>query len=509
MQRSGLVLRGCFRAQALYRAPKINPGRAAIARTLQTCRTVSRWTGRSSSFQGQTWQMRSAIRLYSSGDLPPHYKVTLPALSPTMEMGTVVRWEKQPGDSLSEGDLLCEIETDKATMGFETPEEGYLAKIFVEEGAKDIPVGRLLCIIAENESDVAAFKDFEDSGEIVSPAAEEAKLPPPPPPSKPATPPPTAPSPTPPPPSAAKPEAPVLPPLPPTPRPTPGQRVFASPLARKLAAERGINLMDVAGSGPGGRVRRTDIESYTPSAVAAPALAAMPGAGFTDVPVGELRQFIANRVTQSKQTIPHYFLTVEINVEELLRLKEDLSQTVAAEGMELTVNDFVVKATALASLKVPEANSAWMEDRIRQYHHVDVNLAVQTDNGMMTPVIFNADGKGIGAISQEATELAERAVEGTLQPQEYQAGTITVSDLSSLGIKQFATIINPTQSCAVAVGALQNVMVPDADAEEGYRATTTMNVTLSCDHRVVDGAVGAQWLQKFKTLLEKPHTMLL
>ncbi|XP_022083358.1 dihydrolipoyllysine-residue acetyltransferase component of pyruvate dehydrogenase complex, mitochondrial-like isoform X2 [Acanthaster planci] len=422
-----------------------------------------------------------------------------------METGTLVRWEKQPGDSLSEGDLLCEIETDKATMGFETPEEGYLARTFVEAGAKDVPVGTLLCIIVENESDIPAFKDFEDSGEIIGSTAEEEKPAPPPPPPKPAPatpPPPSPPSP----PPAAKP---VPPPVPPMPSPAPGQRVFASPLAKRLAAERGINLMDVTGTGPGGRVRRTDIESYTPSAVAAPTLAAMPGAVYTDVPVGELRQFIANRVTQSKQMIPHYFLTVEINIEELLRLKDDLNQTVAADGVELTVNDFVVKATALASLKVPEANSSWMEDRIRQYHHVDVNVTVQTDNGMMTPVIFNVDGKGIGAINREARELASRAVEGTLQPQEYQAGTITVSDLSSFGIKHFATIINPTQSCAVAVGALQNVMVPDEDAEEGYRATTTINVTLSCDHRVVDGAVGAQWLQKFKTFLEKPHTMLL
>ncbi|XP_071804186.1 dihydrolipoyllysine-residue acetyltransferase component of pyruvate dehydrogenase complex, mitochondrial-like [Asterias amurensis] len=504
MQRSGPVFRACFRAQALCRSVKINPLKAATVGSIHSCRAASRWTGRYLHQPQQTWRIRNPVRFYSSAeDLPSHFKITLPALSPTMEMGTVVRWEKQEGDSLSEGDLLCEIETDKATMGFETPEEGFLAKIFVQEGAKDIPVGRLLCIIAENEGDVAAFKDFEDSGEIITaaPVEEDIKPTPPPPPPKP--------SPVAPPPPAAKPQVPVPPPLPSTPRPSPGQRVFASPLAKKLAAEKGINLMDVSGSGPGGRVRRADIESFTPMAVGVPTLAAMPGAVFTDVPVGELRQFIANRVTQSKQTIPHYFLTVEVNVEHLLRLTSDLNETVSADGIELTLNDFVVKATALASLRVPEANSSWMDDRIRQFHHVDVNIAVQTEAGMMTPVIFSADTKGISSINQEAKELAERAVEGTLNPQEYQAGTITVSDLSSLGVKQFATIINPTQSCAVAVGALQNVMVPDEDTDEGYRATTIMNVTLSCDHRVVDGAVGAQWLQKFKTLLEKPHTMLL
>ncbi|XP_070699501.1 dihydrolipoyllysine-residue acetyltransferase component of pyruvate dehydrogenase complex, mitochondrial [Pempheris klunzingeri] len=434
---------------------------------------------------------------------PTHMKITLPALSPTMTMGTVQRWEKKVGEKLSEGDLLAEIETDKATIGFEVQEEGYLAKIMVPEGTRDVPLGKPLCIIVEKESDIAAFKDYVETG-----VAEVSTPPPPPAPA--AAPAAAAPSPA---PAAAAPAAPRK------------GRMFASPLAKKLAADKGIDLAQISGSGPDGRITRKDIDSFVPpkaapvvaatptpaAAPAAPAPAAAPAAPagtFTDIPISNIRKVIAQRLLQSKQTIPHYYLSVDVNMDQVLELRKELNAEVKAQNIKLSVNDFIIKASALACLKVPECNSSWLDTVIRQNHVVDVSVAVSTASGLITPIVFNAHTKGLAAISSDVSALAAKARDGKLQPHEFQGGTFTISNLGMFGIKNFSAIINPPQSCILAIGGSEKRLMP-ADNEKGFDVASMMSVTMSCDHRVVDGAVGAQWLAEFRKFLEKPVTMLL
>ncbi|XP_036380130.1 dihydrolipoyllysine-residue acetyltransferase component of pyruvate dehydrogenase complex, mitochondrial-like isoform X2 [Megalops cyprinoides] len=445
---------------------------------------------------------------------PSHMKILLPALSPTMTMGTMQRWEKKVGEKLSEGDLLAEIETDKATIGFEVQEEGYLTKIMVPEGTRDVPLGTPLCIIVEKEADIKAFADYVETGiaEIMTPPPAPAPTlvaaPPPPPPASPSAP---APS-------------PAAPPGPPK------GRVFASPLAKKLAVEKGIDLSQVKGSGPDGRVTWKDIESFitakaapTPPAapVAAPAapapapapcpaptMEAVPTGTFTDIPISNIRRVIAQRLMQSKQIIPHYYLSVDVNMDQVLELRKELNQEVKADNIKLSVNDFIIKASALACLKVPEANSSWMDTVIRQNHVVDISVAVSTASGLITPIVFNAHIKGLAAISKDVSTLATKAREGKLQPHEFQGGTFTISNLGMFGIKNFSAIINPPQACILAVGGSEKRLLP-ADNEKGFDVANMMSVTLSCDHRVVDGAVGTQWLAEFRKFVEKPVTMLL
>ncbi|OXB70714.1 UNVERIFIED_CONTAM: hypothetical protein H355_005315 [Colinus virginianus] len=418
---------------------------------------------------------------------PPHMQVALPALSPTMTMGTVQRWEKKVGEKLNEGDLLAEIETDKATIGFEVQEEGYLAKILVPEGTRDVPLGTTLCIIVEKESDIPAFADYR----ATAVTDMKAQVPPPPPPS----------------PVVATPAAAAVPPPQPAASPAVPKaglpprkgRILVSPLAKKLAAEKGIDLAQVKGTGPDGRITKKDVESFVPPKVA---------------PV------IAQRLMQSKQTIPHYYLSVDVNMGEVLVLRKELNQVkylgshgeigveVVSDNVKLSVNDFIIKASALACLKVPEANSSWMDTVIRQNHVVDVSVAVSTPAGLITPIVFNAHIKGLASISKDVVSLATKAREGKLQPHEFQGGTFTISNLGMYGIKNFSAIINPPQACILAVGSSEKRLVP-ADNEKGFDVASMMSVTLSCDHRVVDGAVGAQWLAEFKNFLEKPVTMLL
>lgn len=434
------------------------------------------------------------IRSFSSGDgLPSHHRVPLPALSPTMEMGTIISWEKKEGDKLNEGDLLAEIETDKATMGFETPEEGYLAKILVPAGTKDVPLGKLLCIIVSNEEDIAAFKDFVDTGEAVKPAAPKPPAAAPSPPSPAAAPPVTSPP-------------PAVSSIPSPAASSPSSRIFASPLAKTLAGEKGINLAGIQGSGPGGRIRAQDLEGAVPSATMSPAISP---AAYTDIPLTNIRQVIARRLLQSKQTIPHYYLSIDVRMDRILRLRKDLNEMLSKDGVKLSVNDFIVKAAALACKKVPAVNSSWQETFIRQYNTVDVSVAVSTDAGLITPIVFNADCKGLSTISSDTKALAAKAREGKLRPEEFQGGSFTISNLGMFGVKNFSAVINPPQSCILAVGTTEKTLVPDDSTENGYRAADVMSVTLSCDHRVVDGAVGAQWLSHFKKLLEQPETMLL
>ncbi|CAH1772921.1 unnamed protein product [Owenia fusiformis] len=440
---------------------------------------------------------------YYSSDLPDHVPVALPALSPTMEVGTIVRWEKKEGEALAEGDLLCEIETDKATMGFETPEEGFLAKILVPGGTKDVKLGELVCIIVEDEANVAAFKDYvPPAGAAPAAPAEPAPAP-----VAAAAPPPT---PT---PAPIPPPAPVSAPLPPAAAPS-GGRVIASPLAKTLAAEKGIDLSQVTGTGPEGRIRGQDVQSFTPSAASTPSVVvATPpptaGAGFVDIPLSSMRQVIAKRLTESKQTIPHYYLSIDINMDEIIALRKELNEYLAKENQKLSVNDFVIKAAAQACKKVPEANSSWQDTFIRQYDSVDVNVAVSTESGLITPIVFNADSKGIATINSDVSTLAQKARDGKLQLNEFQGGTFTISNLGMFGIKNFSAVINPPQACILAVGGSEQRLVVDEHNDLGYSAASMMSVTLSCDHRVVDGAVGATWLAEFKKLLEKPHTMLL
>nr|CAG4641001.1 EOG090X08YX [Eulimnadia texana] len=445
------------------------------------------------------------LRFYASGSLPSHKRILLPALSPTMELGTIVSWEKKEGDKLNEGDLLAEIETDKATMGFETPEEGYLAKILVQAGSKDVPIGKLVCIIVENQEDVAAFRDFVDDGAAAPKQAAAAPPAAAPEAAKPAPAPVAAPQ-----PAAAAPQAQTAP---------SADRIFASPLARKLAAEQGLSLASVSrGSGFSGSVTSKDLQgaaaqaapaAAAPAQPAAVAAAPAPGAKFTDIPVTNIRGVIAKRLLQSKQTIPHYYLSVDVNMDAVIALRQEFNGALSKDGVKLSVNDFVIKAAALACRKVPEANSSWQDSFIRQYQNVDVSVAVSTDRGLITPIVFNAERKGLASISEDVRNLAVKAREGKLQPHEFQGGTFSISNLGMFGVRNFSAIINPPQACILAVGATEKRLIPDSASEKGYRAADVMSVTLSCDHRVVDGAVGAQWLAAFKAYLEKPQTMLL
>ncbi|KAF7282684.1 hypothetical protein GWI33_002153 [Rhynchophorus ferrugineus] len=478
----------------------------------------------------------SLVRYYSS-NLPNHIRVTLPALSPTMELGTIISWEKKEGDKLNEGDLLAEIETDKATMGFETPEEGYLAKIIIPAGTKDVPIGKLVCIIVENEADIAAFKDFKDEAAGAAPAQAPA-----------------APSPAPPAPAVAATPSPPAPLAAPPSTPS-GGRVYASPMARRLAEQRNIRLQG-KGSGLFGAITASDLESLSAAApavpegafipppvpAAAPAFAAPPvhaahpapapaaapvphilvppaapgghaapsgPSPYVDIPVSNVRRTIAKRLLESKQLIPHYYLTAEINVDKLLKVRSGFNKKLEKSGVKLSVNDFVIKAVAAASQKVPEANASWLDSVIRQYKNVDVSVAVSTDRGLITPIVFEANNKGLVQISLAVKELAAKARQNKLQPQEFQGGSISVSNLGMFGVDYFSAIINPPQSCILAIGTTNKRLVVDESVEKGFREAQFLTVTLSCDHRVVDGAVGARWLQAFRECLEDPVAMII
>ncbi|XP_026495638.1 dihydrolipoyllysine-residue acetyltransferase component of pyruvate dehydrogenase complex, mitochondrial isoform X4 [Vanessa tameamea] len=417
-----------------------------------------------------TWNVQT--RYYSS--LPTHSKVNLPALSPTMESGSIVSWEKKEGDKLSEGDLLCEIETDKATMGFETPEEGYLAKILIPAGTKGVPVGKLLCIIVENEADVAAFKDFKDDSAAAPPPAAAA-------PAAPAPPAPAAPAPAAPRPAAA-----------PAPAADQHSRIYASPMARRLAELKNLRLGAAAAA---------------PTPPPAPA----PGATYTDIPLSGMRETIAKRLSAAKQTIPHYQLCATVNVEKLLEMRKDVNARLAAEksDVKVSVNDFILKAVAAACKRVPTVNSHWMDTFIRQFSNVDVSVAVATPTGLITPIIFNADSRGIIDISTNMKELAGKAKDGRLQPHEYQGGTVTVSNLGMFGITMFNAIINPPQSLILACGGLQEIVIPDKNEPQGFRLAKFITFTASADHRVIDGAVGAQWMKVLKENIENPANIIL
>eukprot|EP00249_Psilotum_nudum_P019632 c27350_g1_i1 orf=294-1853(+) len=438
----------------------------------------------------------SLARFYSSGDLPPHQRLTMPSLSPTMTQGNIARWCKKEGDQVSTGDVLCEIETDKATLEMEAMEEGYLAKILCGDGSKDIPVGQAIAVMVDAQGDVTKFSDYEvsSSGSPKASVKEQEQ----PPPNE----------------STSAQLAPKQPLSKPNVDPLSEDRIFASPIARKLAEENQVLLSRLKGTGPNGRILKADVEEYL-AAGAVPAKGKssadlLEALDYIDIPNSQIRRVTAQRLLLSKQTIPHYYLTVDICVDQLLFLRTKLNQIQEASGgKKISINDFIIKAAALALRKVPQCNSSWTDDFIRQYKNVNIGVAVQTDFGLLVPVVKDADHKGLATIAEDVKTMAEKARQNNLKPSEYQGGTFTVSNLGGpFGIKQFCAIINPPQVCILAVGTAEKRVIP-GDHEGVFAAGSFLSSTLSCDHRVVDGAIGAQWLRAFKAYMEDPVTFLL
>ncbi len=428
----------------------------------------------------------------------------MPALSPTMTEGNLVKWHKKEGDSVEIGDILAEIETDKATMEVESVEEGIIGKIFVPEGTDEVAVNTLIAVLLEEGEDASALvgmgsKSVESS--VATPKAAPQKAEPKPEPS-PAS-------------------APKLEVVAPAPQPASG-KTFASPLAKRIAAQNNLDVSTLSGSGPRGRVVKTDVEAALASGgVPAPKTQSQKapqripqgeiiGAddlfpAYEKVKVNNMRKVIAKRLSQSKQTVPHFYLTVDCQIDALLAARKDLNEDLE-KAERISVNDFVIKAIACAMRDVPEANASWSDDHVKIYQSVDVSVAVAIEGGLITPVIKEADRKPLSLISTEIKDLAKRARDGKLRPEEFQGGTVSVSNLGMFGIKEFSAVINPPQGCILAVGAGEKrAVVNDSGLVE---AATVMSCTLSVDHRVVDGAIGATFLKAFKSYIQKPVKML-
>ena len=443
-------------------------------------------------------------------------QILMPALSPTMTEGNVASWLKNEGDSVQAGDILCEIETDKATMEVEATDEGTLARIVAPAGSEGVPVNAVIGLILEEGEDSSAL----EGAEVTAPAAAAPAAPP----AEAAAEPALAAAPAAPAPAAPSPGGNGA--APPAPAREPGARIFASPLARRMAKQAGLALEAIAGTGPNGRIVKVDVEAAIAAAAAAPAVAApapaapapvaapaaapaapaAPAAAYQDAPASTMRKVIAQRLQEAKREVPHFYLTVDCEVDALLETRAQLNER--SDDYTLSVNDFVIRAAALALRKVPAANASWVDGALRQYASADVSVAVAIEDGLVTPIVRNADGKGLAEISAEVKELAGRARAKPmgLAPEEYQGGTFSVSNLGMYGIKEFAAIINPPQSMILAVGAAEQRPV----VKDGALAVATMmSCTLSVDHRVVDGALGARFLQAFKGLIEDPLTMLL
>ncbi len=428
-------------------------------------------------------------------------QILMPALSPTMTDGKLAKWLKKEGDAVSSGDVIAEIETDKATMEMEAVDEGTIGKILVPEGSEGVAVNAPIAVLLEEGEDASAIEAATSPAKAPEkPAAPAAEKP------------------------AAAAPAPAQPAAAPAAKPQPapaGDRVFASPLARRMAEQAGLSLAQVKGSGPQGRIVKADVEkalSGRPAAAAAaasqaaaapaPAPAPQITAPYTEVPNSSMRKVIARRLSESKQTIPHFYLTVDCEIDRLLDLRKQLNaKSPEGEGAyKLSVNDFVVRAVALALRQVPAANATWTDQAVLRYDTVDVSVAVATPNGLITPVVRKADAKGLVQISREMKDYAARARDGKLVPEDYQGGGFTISNMGMLGIKSFSAIINPPQSCILAVGAgEQRPVVKDG----ALAVATVMTTTLSVDHRSVDGAIGAEFMVAFKRMIEDPLTMLL
>ena len=410
--------------------------------------------------------------------------VYMPKLSDTMTEGVVAEWLKEVGDEVASGEVLAEIETDKATMEFESFYDGVLLHIGVEKGA-GAPVNAILAVIGDKEEDL---EKILAEAAAAAPAAEEEKE--------------EAPTPTPEPTPAPAPAA--------APAPAPAAvadtngRIFASPLAKKMANERGIDLNHVSGTGEGGRIVKADIDHYKPyTGAAAPKRAFVGTESFSDEPVSQMRKTIARRLADSKFTAPHFYLTLEIDMDNEISARAQMN---SIEGVKVSFNDMVIKAVALSLREHPNVNSAWYGDFIRRNAHVHIGVAVAVEDGLLVPVVRFADGKDMPEIGAEVRELAMKAKTKKLQPEEWEGNTFTISNLGMFGIEAFTAIVNPPDSCILAIGGIKAVpVVKDGAVVPG----NVMKVTLSCDHRVVDGATGSAFLNTFKNYMENPISMLM
>jgi pyruvate dehydrogenase E2 component (dihydrolipoamide acetyltransferase) len=454
----------------------------------------------------------------------------MPALSPTMEEGKLAKWLVKEGDTVKSGDILAEIETDKATMEFEAVDEGTIGKLLVPEGTEGVKVNAPIATLIGEDGNTDIAKAMQSIKSAVVEAAPKPEA-------KPAVKPaPEASKPAPQPPQAT---------LAPAERgrgqgegvvksaeQVDGKRVFASPLARRIAEQKGVDLAAIQGSGPRGRIVKSDVESaqpgakapttapsaapsVTPAHPAAPSsIAPLPDARafykpgeYEEIPHDSMRKTIARRLTSAKSLIPHFYLTVDTRIDKLMAMRASLNaQSPKENGFKLSVNDFVVKASALALMRVPEVNASWTDTAMLRHKRADVGVAVALDFGLITPIVFGAEGKGLAAISNEVKSLAERARAKKLKPSEFEGGGFSISNLGMFGIKDFTAVINPPQAAILAVGAGEKRAVVTGDAIE---IATIMTVTLSCDHRVIDGATGARFLAAFKQFIEEPASMLL
>lgn len=413
--------------------------------------------------------------------------IKMPALSPTMEQGKLARWLVKVGDTVSSGDIMAEIETDKATMEFEAVDEGVIVSIDVAEGTDEVKVGTIIAQLAGEGEDASAAP--KPAAAAPAPVAVAAPV--------------------------AAPAAPVA----------KGDRVFASPLARRIAAQKGLDLADVAGTGPNGRIVKADVEGARPAAAAAPvaaapvaaaapaaptpaAPAALPDFGIPheDQPLSGMRKTIARRLTESKQQVPHIYLTVDVRLDALLKLRGELNSSLTGRGVKVSVNDMLIKALGVALTEVPVCNVAFAGDTIRQYTRADVSVAVSIPNGLITPIITDAAGKGLARISAEMADLGKRAKEGKLAPSEYVGGTASLSNMGMMGIKQFEAIINPPQAMILAVGAGEKRPWVLEDGSLGV--ATAMTITGSFDHRAIDGSDGAKLMAAIRSLVENPLGLL-
>jgi len=419
-------------------------------------------------------------------------ELKMPALSPTMEEGSLAKWLVKEGDEVSSGDILAEIETDKATMEFEAVDEGTIAKILVAEGTDGVKVGTPIAILAGEGEDVNAAGSAKPDAKAEAPKPE-AKAAAPQPAPKPDEAPRSAPDPKP------APKA--------QPQPKEGERIKASPLARRIAEAKGVDLSSMQGSGPGGRIVKADLEK-APAAPTARTAAAQVEPGEIPheiVKLSNMRKTIARRLTEAKQTIPHIYLTVDIQLDALLKLRSELNAGLAARNIKLSVNDLLIKALAAALIEVPECNVSFAGDTLLKYSRADISVAVSIPGGLITPIVADANGKSVSAISTEMKDLAARAKEGKLQPHEYQGGTASISNMGMYGIKAFDAVINPPQGMIMAVGAGEKRPYVINDS---LQIATVMSATGSFDHRAIDGADGARLMQAFKRLVENPLGML-
>ncbi len=431
-------------------------------------------------------------------------KILMPALSPTMTEGNLAKWHKKEGDAVESGDVLAEIETDKATMEVEAVDEGILGKIVVPEGTADVAVNAVIALLLEDGEDASALDGADTSGGAAAPAVEAAKPAP-----------------------AAAPATPAAPAA--APAAASGDRVVASPLAKRIAAQEGLDLATIGGSGPRGRVVKRDVEAAlaagtgkaapsaaapAPSGASAPAAAPTPTQGdpvfanmpdFEAVPNSSMRKVIATRLTASARDIPHFNISIDVEIDKLLAARKDLNGRDGAD-YKISVNDFVIKAVAVALRRCPDVNVSYTDDAILKFKRADVSVAVAIEGGLITPIIKDAGSLGLAAISAKAKELAGKARDGKLQPEEFQGGTFTISNLGMFGVKSFNSIINPPQGGILSVGAGEQRPVVKNGA---LSVATVMSLTLAVDHRCIDGATAAGFAKELKAILEDPIQLLL